>query len=86
MQLTASDLDWDDELPPQIAEKWIKWITGLDELKSININRCIKPATFGKVVGTDLHIFGDASKVGYGACSPTVLQSRCASTYLNISY
>ena len=38
----------------------------LKSLKNIKLNRCYKPAGFGKVVSCSLHYFSDASERGYG--------------------
>ena len=37
----------------------------LKSLKNIKLNRCYKPAGFGKVVSFSLHYFSDASERGY---------------------
>ena len=68
MQLMASDIGWDDDLPPSIAKKWTKWTSQLEDLENVSINRCVRPAGFSEQVRSELHIFGDASKIGYGAC------------------
>jgi hypothetical protein len=62
--------DWDDELPPDIAERWRTWKQGILNLKNFGIPRCFKPSDFGKVARVELHHFADASEEhGYGTVS-----------------
>jgi hypothetical protein len=52
--------DWDDELSQDLLDRWISWANGL--------HRCITP-TRDDVTAIELHIFGDASEMGFGAVS-----------------
>ncbi len=61
------DLKWDDPIPSQYVSSWNKWMEQLPTLKHLQVNRCVKPAHFGEVISTQLHIFSDASLIGYGA-------------------
>ena len=58
---------WDSQVPDDLAQAWIVWRNELFELRHISVNRCYKPADFGPVKDMSLHIFSDASEVGYGA-------------------
>ena len=45
---------------------WSKWLHGLPMLEQISVARCFKPDEFDKVKSVKLHLFCDASSIGYG--------------------
>ena len=47
--------------------QWERWIADLADLENVHVNRCFKPDDFGKVETVELHVFSDASRVGYAA-------------------
>lgn len=57
-------LDWDDELPAEILQKWTEIRTALYQLKSVRLNRWIGTTTASDV---ELHGFCDASMDAYAA-------------------
>ena len=57
-------LGWDNELPETYRENWRG---ELPMLERILVPRCMKPIEFGEVKSRQLHIFSDASSVGYGS-------------------
>ncbi|XP_046343482.2 uncharacterized protein LOC124124382 [Haliotis rufescens] len=59
-------LGWDDDIPVEYKASWEQWIEELHHLNTLQIDRCLKPADFGHVVSVQLHVFSDASTVGYG--------------------
>ncbi|XP_071088920.1 uncharacterized protein [Haliotis cracherodii] len=63
---TDQSLDWDDDIPSELACEWKKWLSELDLMKTLNIPRCVKPFDFGEVTSAQLHVFSDASTRGYG--------------------
>jgi hypothetical protein len=63
-QLWKLKVNWDDEIPNEIANKWKAVVSELNSLKSANINRFILTANFTKL---ELHGFADASQSAYGA-------------------
>ena len=65
-ELCKKGCGWDDSLPPDILCQWNSWLEDLDLLNTFKISRCVKPATYGKVVRAQLHHFADASEAGYG--------------------
>ena len=68
-QITALRDGWDTKVPEDLAQLWMSWRDNLPKLKNISIKRCYKPNNFDKVQNMSLHIFSDASEVGYGvAC------------------
>ena len=60
-------LGWDDEVPDGYVTRWNDWLKQLPLLKDVHVSRCVRPIPFGAVVSTQIHIFSDASSVGYGA-------------------
>ena len=52
-----------------MQKEWTKWRLKLPAIEKIEIQRCIKPADFGKVVESSIHHFSDASEDGYGQVS-----------------
>ena len=62
----SEDLEWDDDIPEDYRTKWLRWCAELPMLEQFHINRCHKPPDFGPVVSRQLHLFSDASTMGYG--------------------
>ena len=60
---------WDANVPADLAALWSFWRSQLPELQRISVPRCYKPVWFGDVVQASLHMFSDASEVGYGVAS-----------------
>ncbi|XP_078384040.1 uncharacterized protein LOC144666486 [Oculina patagonica] len=60
-------LGWDDELPEPYRIRWEKWRSELPLLERILVPRCVKPTDFGEVKSRQVHIFSDASSIGYGS-------------------
>lgn len=60
---------WDEPLPERLKLRWESWKHNFINLQKVKISRCCLPATFGRVVETELHHFSDASTSGYGQCS-----------------
>ena len=62
--------DWNENLPHDLLTRWTEWKDGLETLNDYSIQRCFKPAEFGKVTRAELHHFADASEHhGYGTAS-----------------
>ncbi|XP_024882323.1 uncharacterized protein LOC112461341 [Temnothorax curvispinosus] len=60
----SENLTWDDEVPDELKNKFLKWMEDLKELNEIRIPRCF----LGQISESDnvsLHVFCDASKVAY---------------------
>ena len=66
-QITCLKDGWDSRVPDDLAQAWSAWRVELFELQHISVKRCYKPGDFGTVKDMSLHIFSDASEVGYGA-------------------
>ena len=68
------DLDWDDDIPEDYRSEWMRWCAELPMLEQFHIERCLKPQDFGPVVSRQLHLFSDASTMGYGCAAYLRLQ------------
>ena len=71
-RLCKLSLSWDQLLPEDLMEEWIRWIADLQKLQNFKLPRCIKqnPQSSLELVG-----FCDASKIAYAA----VVYLRCSS-------
>ena len=62
-------MGWDETIPDNIQRQWTKWERQLKELERLSVDRCFKPANFGKIVDCSLHHFADACEYAYGQAS-----------------
>ncbi len=67
------DIKWTDEISPTLAKKFQAWLDSLKFLEELRIPRCVKRGGF---ISMELHAFGDASKVAYGAAIYLVLRFK----------
>ena len=68
-KLCQLNLKWDEDIPDDISNKWLKWKENLPNLEMVHLGRCLKSHGFGKVVDCSLHHFSNACKNGYGQAS-----------------
>ncbi len=61
-----NQLDWDEDVPIDILQRWQEWLSELPQLQGFAISRCVKPSS-SHIVSRELHGFSDASNTGYGA-------------------
>ena len=59
-QRCEENLGWDETIPDNIQRQWTKWERQLKELEGLSVDRCFKPANFGKIVDCSLNRFADA--------------------------
>lgn len=71
-------LNWDDELPEEIQQKWIQFRRQLPVVNEMRKPRCVIP---GDAIRIELHGYSDASKRAYGA----VVYARCIAADGSIS-
>ena len=62
---TEPKIEWDDELPDEIKEKWIVIMKELKQVSKIKFRRSLKPSD--AIGDPELVIFSDGSKQAYGA-------------------
>ena len=67
--LCRKRLEWDDPIPTEEKERWLKWLKDLPKLGRFLVDRCFKPQNFRKTMLLQRHHFSDASQQGYGAAS-----------------
>ena len=60
---------WDDKLEDDMLKKWQHWLSELERLNQVKIDRFLKTAGFGKVTGFKIHHFADASNYSFGVVS-----------------
>ncbi|XP_053699346.1 uncharacterized protein LOC128746321 [Sabethes cyaneus] len=61
-------IDWDDEIPDSLNEKWEKWIEVLPKVQYVRIPRCYRSITsLTPETNIQLHTFVDASLSGFAA-------------------
>ena len=67
-RITALKDGWDSQVPQELAGRWRAWRQSLPRLEELSVDRCYIPKDFGPVVEKSLHLFSDASEIGYGVC------------------
>ena len=67
-EATMRRLTWDETVPSDLENKWIKWTSSLSDIHKFSFPRCIKPHPFDDAA-IELHHFSDASLKAYGCCS-----------------
>ena len=65
-EIWVAKLDWDDNLPDNLAENYLEWRSKLIDLREIKLNRFVLKEKQTDLVA--MHVFCDASETGYGAC------------------
>jgi len=75
-ELWRSGIEWDSEVPDVVADQVIQWIEDLQKLKSWRVNRRYSENGWRDIQKLELHAFGDASEVAYGACIYLVVETQ----------
>lgn len=68
-KLWLNKLDWDDIIPKDILLAWKQFTKTLCHLPNLRIPRHVISKSNNKDKQIELHIYCDASKIGYGACA-----------------
>lgn len=58
------------------SQQWTAWLADLNKMREFNVDRCMKPASFGQVRYAQLHHFAYASESGYGTVSYLRLENH----------
>lgn len=67
-EIWRSSIDWDDEIPNNLHEKWEHWLRILPKVQDVSIPRCYRSVTsLSSETVIQLHTFVDASELGYAA-------------------
>ena len=65
-QMWERGVEWDETLPPDLQEKWLKWLQEIYLLDKITIPRkYVEDSTV--IIKRQLHVFGDASEKAFAA-------------------
>ena len=65
--MATKGLDWDDEPPCEVKERWIQLFSEMQELDKIGFRRCLVPSETPEL--PVLCVFSDASREAFGACA-----------------
>ena len=79
-------MNWDDALPLDLEESWTKWLSSSIALGEIEIARCTREPTEGKLSKDVICIFSDASENGYSASSYRVTGSTSDPDNLHVTF
>ena len=79
-ELWRQKLGWDEELPDHLVGVWRSWTEELSAIADFRLPR--RYATTPETVNTELHVFSDASELGFG--SVAYLRTTKAELGLNI--
>ncbi|XP_055584707.1 uncharacterized protein LOC129737573 [Uranotaenia lowii] len=64
-------IQWDDDIPDEAFEKWVRWTKLLQEINNLQIPRCYCGGDHaGGYETLQLHVFTDASELDYEALTP----------------
>ncbi|XP_077491913.1 uncharacterized protein LOC144102539 [Amblyomma americanum] len=74
--LRRRNVEWDNPLPSDVAERWLTWHGELKHLSEVQVPRYYGADVNGQSTKTDLHIFADASPVAYGAVAYLTIASE----------
>ncbi|XP_062538335.1 uncharacterized protein LOC134206621 [Armigeres subalbatus] len=67
-EIWRASIDWDDEIPDNLQDKWELWLRILPKVEDVSIPRCYRSLTaIGPNTLIQMHTFVDASELGYAA-------------------
>ncbi|XP_055850516.1 uncharacterized protein LOC129915080 [Episyrphus balteatus] len=68
-QIWRAGIDWDEELPENMRERWFQWTELLPKVADVRVPRCYSLLLSEPGVNIQLHTFTDASENAYAAVS-----------------
>lgn len=80
-ELCLRRVPWEQEIAGQDLFVWRRWLMELALLDRLEISRCYKPANVDKICSYQLHVFADASSVGYGVVVYVRLEDSSNNTW-----
>jgi len=80
-RLWLAGIDWDESLPPPLAQSWLEFFSQLNEIEKIQIPRYI---SFNDPDQITIVGFCDASEKGYGACIYLRVKSSENQVHVNL--
>ena len=63
-QLWKISLDWDEEIPSNLTNRWLKWLQTLKNIEKVKLARWYG-FSFKNIKNIESHVFGDASSCAY---------------------
>ncbi|XP_065188299.1 uncharacterized protein LOC135819075 [Sycon ciliatum] len=69
--------DWDEHLAEDVQLRAQQWYSGLAALEAVEVPQCLVLQKAEAVTSTELHVFGDASQVAYGAVAYLRVTYQC---------
>ena len=84
-EVTRLKLDWDDLVPMELENSWLRWLGSLDELTKVVLPRCTIPKGFEDAY-MELHHFSDSSSSAYGCCSYLRCVSKSGQIKVSLIY
>ena len=84
--LCLRQVDWDTKLSGADIRSWQQWLTDLPKLENMSIPRCVQKPDFGDVESTQLHLFSDASDVGYGVVAYLCFTNQDGAIHCSLLY
>ncbi|MBM6549314.1 DDE-type integrase/transposase/recombinase, partial [Streptococcus dysgalactiae] len=64
--LSSRQVSWDTEIEKSIKVRWVMWLSNIESVKPLRINRYLTLSYFSMGM-VELHLYSDASEMGYGA-------------------
>ncbi|XP_028410841.1 uncharacterized protein LOC114533508 [Dendronephthya gigantea] len=80
--LSRKQISWDDPLPGNELAQWTRWLQDIPKLQEVKISRCFIPLSFSEIKVVQLHLFSDASRVGYAAVAYLRLEEASGNVHI----
>ena len=64
-QLWKMSLDWDEKIPSNLNNRWLRWLQILKNIEKVKLPRLYR-FSFKNIKNIELHVFADALSCAYG--------------------